>query len=123
MVALGRTPGRMKSAELADLLDTTAGFIPQVMAPLVRANWVTSDPGPTGGYRSLVDITQLSVLQVVEAIDGPTDTGRCVVADKPCDGIDPCALHFAWTSAREVLLAALSAMPLSDVTLPSGVTA
>lgn len=120
LVTLGLTSTRMKSAELAEALDTTAGFIPQVMAPLVRAGWVMSDPGPTGGYHSSIDLDTLSVLEVVEVVDGPTDTGRCVVADKPCDGVSPCALHVAWTRARQELMSVLQAMPLSAVSVGNG---
>ena len=61
---LARSPDRLKSADLADALGTTAGFVPQVMGPLVRAGWVRSDPGPTGGYRLTADLDELSVLQV-----------------------------------------------------------
>ena len=120
LVALAQAPARMKSAELAELLDTTAGFIPQIMSPLVRAGWVASDPGPTGGYRTTVDVHTLNVLEVVEAVDGPTDTGRCVVIDKPCDGASPCALHVAWARARGELMSALRSMPLSAVPVSLG---
>lgn len=123
LVLLGQSSTRMKSAELAEMLDTTAGFIPQVMSPLVRCGWVTSDPGPTGGYRTTVDVDTLNVLEVVEAVDGPTDTGRCVVMDKPCDGVAPCALHFAWARARDELMTALRSMPLSAVAVTNGISA
>ena len=68
-------------------------FVPQVLGPLVRAGWVRSDPGPTGGYRCQVVLSEVSVLQVIEAVDGATDVGRCVVADRPCQAADPCVLH------------------------------
>ena len=70
---------RVKASALAESLGTTVKFVPQVLGPLVRAGWVQSDPGPTGGYRSQVDVGDVSVLQVIEAVDGATDVGRCVV--------------------------------------------
>ena len=104
---------RLKSADLAEILGTTAGFVPQVMGPLVRAGWVRSVPGPTGGYEPVGDVGALSVLAVVEAIDGPTDTGRCVVAERACDAGEPCALHIAWGKARRELRSSLGALPLA----------
>jgi len=74
LVALQSAPTRLKSVDLADALGTTAGFVPQVMAPLVRAGWVRSVPGPTGGYERRRDLDSLTVLEVVETIDGPTTT-------------------------------------------------
>ncbi len=110
LVILHRAPERLKSADLAAALGTTAGFVPQVMGPLVREGWVRSVPGPTGGYESLVDADTVNVLDVVEAVDGPTDSGRCVVADRPCEAKMPCALHVAWGRARRELVSSLSEM-------------
>lgn len=108
LVALGGASQRLKSADLAASLGTTAGFVPQVMGPLVREGWVHSVPGPTGGYEPLVGLDSLNVLDVVEAVDGPTDSGRCVVADRPCAAVAPCALHTAWGLARRELMSSLA---------------
>lgn len=107
LVALARSSGRLKSADLADALGTTPGFVPQVMGPLVQAGWVRSDPGPTGGYELAADLEELSVLEVIEAIDGPTENGRCVVAGGLCAARQPCSLHVAWASARQELVTSL----------------
>jgi Rrf2 family protein len=115
LVVLDQSPTRLKSADLAAALGTTAGFVPQVMGPLVREEWVHSVPGPTGGYELLVEVDTLSVLHVVEAIDGPTDSGRCVVADRPCEATMPCALHVAWGLARHELVSSLAAMSVGTV--------
>jgi Rrf2 family transcriptional regulator, iron-sulfur cluster assembly transcription factor len=106
---------RIKSEELAARLGTTAGFVPQVLGPLVKRGWVRSDPGPRGGYSATVDLGAVSVLQVIEAIDGPTDLGRCVVADGPCGRAPHCALHAAWGRARDELMTQLDGMPLASL--------
>ena len=113
LVLLSRSPERLKSADLADALGTTPGFVPQVMGPLVRAGWVRSDPGPTGGYQLTADLAELSVLQVIEEIDGPTESGRCVVAAGLCAARQPCSLHFAWAKARHELTTSLGSMSVA----------
>ncbi|MEP1123585.1 MAG: Rrf2 family transcriptional regulator [Ilumatobacter sp.] len=115
LVLLKRSPSRLKSADLAAALGTTAGFVPHVMGPLVRAGWVRSVPGPTGGYEAVVALDALSVLEIVEEVDGPTESGRCVVADRSCDAAAPCALHVAWARARRELVASLAGLPLAAV--------
>jgi Rrf2 family protein len=115
MTALGEAPGRMKAPALADALGTTPGFVAQVVGPLVKAGWVRSDPGPTGGYALDVELDHVSVLAVIEAIDGVTDAGRCVVEDRGCASAHPCVLHLAWASAREELTRSLGGMPLSSL--------
>ena len=112
LVVLDQSAARLKSSDLAAALGTTAGFVPQVMGPLVRHGWVHSVPGPTGGYEPLIEVDTLNVLEVVEAVDGPTNSGRCVVADRPCEATEPCALHVAWGLARRQLLSSLAATPV-----------
>ncbi|MEZ5143301.1 MAG: Rrf2 family transcriptional regulator [Acidimicrobiales bacterium] len=115
LVLLGRSRARRKAGELAEALDTTSGFVPQVLAPLVERGWVRSEPGPRGGYISTVALGSVTVLDVVEAVDGPTDVGRCVVEGRPCAATSPCALHDAWSRARAALLDELAATSLDRV--------
>jgi Rrf2 family transcriptional regulator, iron-sulfur cluster assembly transcription factor len=115
LALLGQSPERVKASVLADGLGTTVSFVPQVLGPLVRAGWVQSDPGPTGGYRCRVELSEVNVLQVIEAVDGATDIGRCVVADRLCQAADPCVLHVAWAQARTELVGVLQSTPMSGV--------
>ena len=115
LVLLGRSPARLKGGQLSAALGTTPGFMPQVMSPLVGAGWVRSEPGPTGGYHLVVRPEEVSVLAVIEAVDGATDDGRCVVADHPCARRAPCVLHTAWVRAREELIGALRTTTVAEV--------
>jgi Rrf2 family protein len=119
LTELAKVDGHRKSADLAAAIGTTTGFIPQVLGPLVKAGWVASDPGPTGGYRAAMPLANVTLLAVIEAVDGPTDTGRCVVAERPCDAHDRCVLHDAWGRARDELIAALDATPVASVVKPT----
>jgi len=115
LLELARHGERMKSTVLAGQVGTTPGFLSQAMTPLVTRGWVRSEPGPSGGYTALVDLADVSVLDVIEAVEGVTDTGRCVLEDRPCSGGEPCALHRPWASARSHLLGELSGTPLSSI--------
>src|SRR5512143_1403144 len=115
LLAIDRAPDRVKADALAEALDTTPGFVPQVVGPLVKQGWVRSDPGPRGGYSAAVDLDRVSVLDVIEVIDGPTDVGRCVVADDVCGRAPHCALHTAWAKARGELMAHLGAQTMASL--------
>ena len=117
LAVLGADGRQMKAAELAERLGSTPGFVPQVLGPLVERGWVRSEPGPTGGYSSAVSLDDVHLLDVIEAVEGPTDTGRCVVADRPCGTATPCALHIPWQQARSQLLTALADTPASAIPL------
>jgi len=118
LLALTADGGRMKASTLAEAVGTTSGFLSQAMTPLVAKGWVRSEPGPRGGYTARVDPAAVSVLEVIEAIEGRTDSGQCVLEDRPCGGAT-CALHHPWSIARERLLGELAATPLSSLPAPS----
>lgn len=107
--------GRMKSAALAESVGSTPAFMAQVMGPMVRRGWVSSDPGPTGGYELSVSLGDVSILDVIEAIEGPTADGRCVLRDGPCPSDELCALHDAWLPARDAMRESLAATPVETV--------
>jgi Rrf2 family iron-sulfur cluster assembly transcriptional regulator len=115
MVLLSSGSRRWKAPELAHSLGTTTGFATQAVGPLVKAGWVRSLPGPSGGYTAIDGADTVSVLDVIESVDGATDQGRCVVADRACDARHPCALHVAWGHARSELTRSLGATPLSTL--------
>lgn len=115
LLALASGGGRSKAADLAARIGTTTGFLSQTMSPLVQRGWVRSEPGPTGGYVAVADLNSLSVLEVIEAIDGPTDSGRCVLAPRPCSKDVPCAMHVPWTRARAQLVGELGRTFLSEI--------
>lgn len=107
----------MSARAFAEQLDTSAGFMSQVMNPLVKAGWISSEAGRTGGYRLEVELKDLTVLDVVELVDGPIDNGLCIVVGVPCDSHEQCPMHTSWAPARKVLMDALRKRRLDKVKL------
>lgn len=101
---LGESDGRrLNGTALAREVGTTASFLPQVMAPLIRAGWVVSERGPGGGYILTDDSDSISLLDVVEVTEGPTVDDQCALRDAPCPGDAPCRVHEVAVAAREML--------------------
>lgn len=98
-------------AEAAAEIGTTPQYLPHVAAPLVKAGWVRSTRGPGGGYAA-AGLEDVSLRDLIEAVEGAVEDGRCVLADTPCPRADQCALHVPWQRARRALLAELERTPL-----------
>lgn len=107
MKALSNAGRRISGSVLAQEIGTTVQFLPQVLAPLLRAGWIDSERGPGGGYRATVTLDSISLLDLIEVTEGEIDNGRCVLRDGPCPGTATCPVHVAWMEAREVLVAKL----------------
>jgi Rrf2 family iron-sulfur cluster assembly transcriptional regulator len=121
MIVLGDSEARLKGGALAEQIDTTPGFISQILAPLVREAWVESAPGRNGGYRLRVDLEDVSLLDLIEAVEGPSESDRCVLRGTPCPAVEKCALHDPWTRARIALLRELALTCLSEIESGKGV--
>jgi Rrf2 family protein len=106
------------SEELATEIGTTQPFLPQVMSPLVKAGWVVSKRGPTGGYLLVADPGEISTLDLIEAVEGSTNTTTCVLRGVPCGTPPHCALHEPWKAARTALLDELESVPVLTITHP-----
>lgn len=102
---LGAAPeGRLTGTDLAEAVGTTASFLPQVMSPLVRAGWVSSERGPGGGYALTEESMHASLLDVIETTEGTSFAGHCVMRDAPCPGDHACAVHAVASKARDMLV-------------------
>ena len=111
----------MAGAQLADSIGTTTNYLSQVMRPLVRAGWVAATSGPKGGYHFQGDLDEISVLSVVETVEGPTDNQQCVLKGTPCPTVESCAFHSSWVRARDALVNELDGMPLRAAFHPAPV--
>lgn len=109
---LGEAEGRrLSGTAVAREVGTSASFLPQIMSPLIRAGWVVSERGPGGGYTLTDDSDSISLLDVIEATEGPTVDGRCALRDAPCPGDAPCQVHHVAVAAREMLRNGFSQIP------------
>ncbi len=109
---LADSGGVMSRSDLASRTGTTPSFIPQVVSPLVEAGWIVSSRGPGGGYQLTEAGSEVRILEVVEAIEGPSATGRCVLRDASCPGTTTCPVHTVWMEARRVLLEGFDQVPV-----------
>lgn len=111
----GDDSGLVSGTRLATAMNTSTHRVPQVMQPLVRSRWVESVPGPHGGYRLTANLAEISLLEVIEAVEGAIRDDRCVLKGAPCPSPEPCALHIPWSRARQALLSELGNTPVSEV--------
>ncbi|MEA1902849.1 MAG: Rrf2 family transcriptional regulator [Actinomycetota bacterium] len=111
--------GDSSGMALADHIGTSSNYVPQVLKPTVEEGWICSTPGPGGGYRLCIDLDDVSILELVEAMEGPTEQQRCVLGGAPCPALEPCALHHSWQKARGALLAELASTSVAT-TLETG---
>ena len=107
---------RRRATDIGEQLDISADSVAQLVMPLARSGWVRSRPGPSGGYELATELAEISVLDLIEALEGVPEPDRCVMSDRPCPAPEPCAMHDAWVPARDRMLEQLANTSLEAVT-------
>lgn len=110
-----------KAVEVADAMKMPKGFLHQVLQTLQRAGLVVSRPSRYGGYALARPAEKISLLEVVEAMEGPVDAAICVIQPELSRRERGCALHSLWTSAAEAvseLLRRTTVAEMANATVP-----
>lgn len=113
---IARSPDQMvRAPQIAPALNISTHYLGTIMGSLARAGWVQSMTGPTGGYRIAPMLSEASMLDLVESMEGRIDPETCLHNDgnQPVERL--CTLHEPWTRARDALLTELATTRLSDV--------
>ena len=98
---------RRKAREISDRMGIPPKYLPQVLGDLIRAGLVESVAGPGGGYSLARSPAEVSLLEVVEAAEGPVRNTKCLLRGGPCHWQDKCSMHDAWANAQEKLVGEL----------------
>ncbi len=107
--------GYRKIRELVVDTEVPATFAAQILADLVRAQLVTSKAGKQGGYRLTREPSAISVLEVIEAAEGPLRAERCALGSGPCRWDQVCPLHETWSEATSRLRTVLAETSLAEL--------
>ena len=103
------------SREVAERQGIPAKYMPQLMAMLTRAGWVTSARGSGGGVRLAADPKDITVKDVIELSGDPILIRTCVGTKPGCARSTTCPLHPVWARAQEFLDASLRETSIADL--------
>ncbi len=104
-----------KIREVVAQMGVPQTFASQILADLVRAGLARSKAGKDGGYRLSRPPEEISLVEVVEAGEGPLRAERCALGDGPCRWDAVCPLHDTWRAATDALRQVLGATTLADL--------
>ena len=115
----GREPPRRKAAQIAAATAVPPVFAARVLALLQRHGLLRARAGRQGGYTLARPPAAITLLEVVEAVEGPLLSPECVLRDALCSEDEPCLLHDAWSTAREALRSVLGQTTLATADVPA----
>ena len=95
-------------------------FLEQLLGQLRREGLVQSVRGKQGGYLLAKPAKDISLHQIVHAMEGPTTLAHCVNTQGSCEHVDTCRLHRVFHSVTDEIDALMARVSLQDIINNSG---
>jgi len=123
LTVLASRPGDVLSAaDLAELAGLEAPTVSKLLKPLAQAGLVEGIRGVHGGYRLNQDAADISLIQVVEAMEGPLAMTECSQHDSQCTLASKCGVRANWRLINDVVAEALRGVTLAQMLKPPAAT-
>ena len=102
-------------SEIADNEKVPEKFMRKLIHILNQKGYLESVRGKNGGIRLGRDPDKLSILDIVEAVEGPMALNICLKEPNECDLKDICSMCSVWSEAQIALMAVLRKYSLTDM--------
>lgn len=113
-LALRQHMGPVTLAGIAERQKISLSYLEQLFGKLRRNQLVASVRGPGGGYCLARDMEQVSVADIIRAVDEGLDATQCGGKGN-CHEDHPCMTHTLWTSLNQKMFDYLTSVHLSDL--------
>lgn len=101
--------GRASTQQIADGQRVPAPFLAKIISQLSLAGLLVTHRGAGGGVALALPPSEISLLHVIEALEGPIRLNRCLVGPEVCPRDEGCPVHSIWRTAQHQLTSLLQA--------------
>ena len=114
-LALRGDSGSSSAREIAEQYDIPIELLAKVLQRLVRRGLLASPQGTRGGYQLARVPAQISVADVIQAIDGPVTVTACSTDEGTCEQFSKCNVRDPLWRVRERILSALGECTIAEL--------
>lgn len=114
-LALHGDRGSSSAREIAGLYDVPIELMAKVLQRLVRRGLLVSQQGTRGGYQLARTPIQITVADVIQAIEGPVTVTACSTNDGQCEQFSKCNVRDPLWRVRERILNALGECTIAEL--------
>lgn len=100
---------------IAEESEIPTHFLAKILQQLARKGFLRSSKGPTGGFALRKSAEDITLLEIVDAIDGLAEYERCPSGITECNDEAPCGMHESWKELRSRIIGYLEGTTISDV--------
>jgi Rrf2 family protein len=101
--------------QIAEESGIPAHFLAKILQQLARKGFLRSSKGPTGGFCLRRPASEITLIDIVDAVDGLSDYQRCISGLAECNDAAPCGLHDSWIALKSRIIEYLEGTSIADV--------
>lgn len=105
---------RAATSKIAEVQKIPPSFLAKIISQLSIAGLIHTSRGAKGGVLLSRPASSISLLEVVEAIDGPISLNECTLSPNICEFSDDCPMHKIWCETQAELVAKLRKSTFAD---------
>lgn len=113
-IALNEQKGAITLSLISERQGISLSYLEQLFAKLKKAGLVSSARGPGGGYRLNRTAGEISIGEIIHAVDEMVDARKCA-GKANCQGGEECLSHELWTGLSATIDSFLKNISLQDV--------
>lgn len=117
----GKEGGKLvKKREIAEAEGISEGYVEQILVALKAAGLVRSHRGKVGGFSLTRDSSEITIAEVVEAMEGKLELSPCLSAG--CKRQEDCSARPVWKEAGSAMRDVLEKTSIADIAAKKGKT-
>lgn len=114
LASLGES-GRAPTGQIAREQQVPPSFLAKIVSQLSVAGLLHTSRGARGGVSLARNPHDISLLEVIEVIDGPISLNECVIDPSVCSYRDECPVRRIWCETQEFLVNRLKTTSFGDL--------
>jgi Rrf2 family protein len=124
LVFLAQQPGEKVClvSEISRVQKIPEKFLAKIFQRLSKAGLLRSIRGSKGGFSLRKPAAEITMLEVIETLEGPIAINRCLLRKGECDEEEGCPLYDIWEETQQNLLKVLDRTTIEDLVkrIPNG---
>lgn len=113
-LAMRGSKGPVNLADISERQQISLSYLEQLFGKLRRYGLVSSVRGPGGGYHLAKTLSQITVADIIHAVDEPIDATRCHGMQN-CKDEQKCLTHDLWENLNKVIFDYLHSVSLAQL--------
>lgn len=119
MTCLAHKPDSIvRAAEVAQSTHLAAPTVSKLLKLLASSGLVESFRGAHGGYRLARPAEDITLVEIIDALEGPVALTECTTAEGDCSQAQVCTVRPNWMRINAVVRSALCGVSLAELAEP-----